>query len=316
MGGANLDVLARSIAPAEPGTSNPGSTTSSPGGVGRNVAEHLARLGTTTHLVAAVGDDRAGEALLAATEAAGVRTEHVVRTAERTGSYTAVLDHDGELVVAVADMGATDLVDAAAVARAEPLVARAGLLVLDGNVGLEALRAALDLGRRHGVPVVLDPVSAPKSRRLAGLLDGSRRLHTLTPNVSELSALVDRPVGDEPDELEAAAAELHARGVEHVWVRRGRRGSLLCSAGVGVSAESGYAAVTGPVVDVTGAGDAMLAAYCHTLLAGHDLARAVEVGHLAAALTVTSPHTVRPDLAQQLDQQLGQQLDLDRSPPR
>ena len=79
-----------------------------PGGVGRNIAENLARLGTRTHLVAAIGGDALGDQVLAATSAAGVHVEHVRRTARATGTYTAVLDADGELVVAVADMAATD----------------------------------------------------------------------------------------------------------------------------------------------------------------------------------------------------------------
>ena len=49
-------------------------------------------------------------------------------------------------------------------------------------------------------------------------------------------------------------------------------------------------------MDVTGAGDAMLAAFCHRLMAGATLADAAAYGHEAAAVTVASPHTVVPDL--------------------
>ena len=54
------------------------------------------------------------------------------------------------------------------------------------------------------------------------------------------------------------------------------------------------------VVDVTGAGDAMLAAFCHALLDGAEPAAAAAYGHAAAALTIASPHTVRPDLTDRL----------------
>jgi pseudouridine kinase len=54
------------------------------------------------------------------------------------------------------------------------------------------------------------------------------------------------------------------------------------------------------VRDVTGAGDAMLAAFAHALLAGHSPVAAARYGHAAAALTLESPHTVRPDLTSQL----------------
>src|SRR6478609_3187794 len=102
VGGANMDVKARSTRAAVRGTSNPGSATMSAGGVGRNVAENLARLGTRTHLVAAVGADALGDQVLSVTSGAGVHVEHVRRSARATGTYTAVLDAAGELVVAVA----------------------------------------------------------------------------------------------------------------------------------------------------------------------------------------------------------------------
>ncbi|MGR7000701.1 PfkB family carbohydrate kinase [Yinghuangia aomiensis] len=69
--------------------------------MGRNIAENLARLGTPTYLVAAVGND-AWRRLLADTSAAGVRLDHVHRSGHPTGTYTAVLDATGELVLAVA----------------------------------------------------------------------------------------------------------------------------------------------------------------------------------------------------------------------
>jgi len=54
------------------------------------------------------------------------------------------------------------------------------------------------------------------------------------------------------------------------------------------------------VVDVTGAGDAALAAFCHALLAGATPREAAAYGHAAAALTIADPHTVRPDLSDSL----------------
>lgn len=291
VGGANLDVKARSTAPLEPGTSNPGTTVTAAGGVGRNVAAALALLGTPTTLVSVVGDDDAGRQVLAETEAAGVDVTMVRHSAPRTGSYTAVLDHQGELAVAVSDMGASDMVGPDAVVAARRAVASAGLVVLDGNLRPDALAAALDLAGEAGVPVVLDPVSAPKARRLAGALRG-RSLHTLSPNTAELGALLGRDLsGASPDALAAAATEF--ADVAHVWVRRGPDGSLLCTAG---EPPQQHARVDGPVVDVTGAGDAMLAAYCHAVLLDRSLDDAVRLGHLAAAATVASPHTVRPDL--------------------
>ncbi|MFI2707875.1 PfkB family carbohydrate kinase, partial [Nocardioides sp. CER28] len=108
IGGANVDLKARSAAPVVAATSNPGSASLTPGGVGRNIAENLARLGTATTLLTAIGPDALGDDLLAATAAAGVGVSLVRRSEVGTGTYTAVLDDGGELVVAVADMAAVE----------------------------------------------------------------------------------------------------------------------------------------------------------------------------------------------------------------
>ena len=290
IGGANVDVKARSTARAVPATSNPGTTSLSAGGVGRNVAENLARLGASVHLVAAVGRDQLGDQLLADTDAAGVEIGAVVRTDRPTGTYTAVLDSDGELVTAVADMGATDLLGTEDVRRVSPLVAAADLLVLDGNLSVAALQAALELAADAHVPVALDPVSVPKARRLRELIDRALPLFLVTPNAAELDAL-----GGDVDHL-------HARGVEHVWVRLGSAGSRLSTRNAGAQPLS---PVPAPVADVTGAGDAMLAAFCHGVLSGRSPVEAARLGHAAAALTVASPHTVRPDLSLDLVEQVS-----------
>ena len=165
IGGANIDVKARSASPAVRRTSNPGTAVLGAGGVGRNIAENLARLGTPTHLVTAVGTDALGDQLIRSTEAAGVGLDHVARVDVPTGSYTAVLDADGELLVAIASMAATEALGATEVEAAADLIAGAALLVLDGNLAGPALEAAR---RAAGdVPMVLDPVSVPKAERLA-----------------------------------------------------------------------------------------------------------------------------------------------------
>lgn len=280
IGGANLDVKARSARLLVPGTSNPGSTVLTPGGVGRNVAENLARLGTPVRLVSAVGDDALGDRVLIATERAGVDVSRVRRVPGGTASYTAVLDAGGELVAAIADMTAVDTIGPEVIESAA--IADAALVVIDGNLPTPSIQTAMRISAEHAVPVVLDPVSAPKARRLASLV-GDHPLLAVTPTCDELAAL-------------GGAHALLERGVGIVWIRRGSEGSLLCTR----DGETELAAIPADVVDVTGAGDAALAGFVHAHLAGATHTEAAAYGHAAAALTVASPHTVRPDLTDDL----------------
>jgi pseudouridine kinase len=290
-----MDIKARSAGPACMHTSNPGLVSWTPGGVGRNIAENLARLGHRPHLVAAVGDDVVGHELLTRTAAAGVDIDYVVRGSHGTGIYVALLNNDGELIAAVSDMAATEAMHVEQVMNSAHVIARAGIAVIDGNLPLEVSRWVVSTSTASGGRTVAEPVSVAKARRLANLLDPGLPVFAVTPNVAELAALVGAPVADAVPAIAAAAARLHERGVAHVWISRGTGGSVLSTAGQEpVCLDAGPA--PGSVVDVTGAGDALTAGFIHGLLRGDDPCDAARLGHRAAAFTIASPYTVRPDL--------------------
>lgn len=285
IGGANVDVLARSAGPLVQETSNPGHTVISAGGVGRNIAENIARLGTPVRLVSVVGADPLGDQLLAGTAAAGVDVSAVRRSADHpTGTYTALLAPDGELSAAVASMAAIDALGPDDIDAG--LVDGAALVVLDGNLAVATAFRAIELAGAVGVPVIVDPVSVPKALRLSPALDN---IAMLTPNRDEIAALTGTTGPD-------AVRRLHDRGIERVWMRLGADGSILS----GPEGAATLDAITTEVVDVTGAGDAMLGAYCHAISNGEPPVEAARFAHAAAALTISSPHTVRPDLTDEL----------------
>jgi pseudouridine kinase len=302
VGGAVLDTKVRTAHAPVLGTSNPGTASATVGGVGRNIAENLARLGRPTVLVAAVGDDPAGDTVLQRTAAAGVECRHVVVSPHPTGTYAAVLDDSGDLHIAVADMRATDELAVADLAVVPTLLGAAEALVVDANLDATVIRWLLSAAQDAGVRSVFEPVSVAKATAAAPVLDGSVRVHTITPNVDELAALVGHPVDDTMDAVRTAADELHDRGVVHVWVRRGTRGSLLSMAtpsdadGPHGSRAVLVGAPEVEVADVTGAGDSMTAGYVHALLDGSDVVEAARYGQVLAALTCASADTVRADL--------------------
>lgn len=282
VGGMNVDTLAHLDGDAVPATSNPGRIGRAAGGVGRNVAANLHLLGDRVTLVGAVGEDEAGDFLLRSLE--GVDTGRVRRTG-RTGSYLAVLDGGGELVIGVADMAATETLRGADVGPVDGF----DWVALDGNLLPGTVADALDIATAAGVPTVVDPVSVAKAARLGTL--ARLPVHTFTPNLDELTAFAGT------SGLITAVQRAHDRGVEWLWLREGARGSRLYGPDGRVRHIPAY---EGRVVDVTGAGDAMLAGYVHALGQGADPADAAEYGAAAAALTIASPEPVRPDLTDDL----------------
>lgn len=296
VGGANMDFKSRTIHPALPATSNPGTTTQAVGGVGRNIAENLARLGVPVSLISAVGRDPLGDQLLSETEKAGVDVRGVLRSAQTaTGTYTAVLDHTGELLIAVAAMQVMQELTPAALQERRAQFSGAAWIIADGNLNADTLTHLLKLAAPTSTKVIFEPVSVPKAAQLFPALDADFAPYGVTPNVDELAALVNHEVPRTDEAIRHAALELHAKGIEIVWVRRGQQGSLLSLP----DDYRAFPALPAQVADVTGAGDAMLAAFTAALLQDENPMPAAPLAHAAAALTIESKYTVVPELSMQ-----------------
>jgi pseudouridine kinase len=290
IGAANLDRKLRSLAGIALHTSNPASQSESFGGVARNIAENLARLGTAVALLTATGKDSSGAALLAHAQSLGIDTGGTLQVDDlASGTYTAVLDQDGEMVVALADMALYDRLDAAFIDGRQARIAASALVVADLNLPLEAVDAVVAQARRVDAPLVLVAVSEPKMARLPRDLSGVR---LLIMNRGELAARVGRELGSET-ELDAAVAEVRAQGVRDLIVTRGAEGVMYTRGGDIVRLYAHGA----EVVDVTGAGDAFAAAVCWSLLQdADDLELACRRGLKLSALTLGVAETVHPQL--------------------
>ena len=291
VGAANIDRKLRASSQLVMGTSNPASGLESFGGVARNIAENLARMGAAVSLITAVGADSSGRALLAHADNVGIDTRGCLRLDDAgSGTYTAVLDGDGQMVVALADMAIYDRITPAFLGMRQQQRAGASLIVADLNLPMEAIATLQRDAALDSISVVLVAVSEPKMNRLPPSLEGVR---LLILNAGELAARVGRPLNKDAD-LAPACRELQAQGAQDVIVTLGAQGVLYtCAGGV-----EHLAASHAEVVDVTGAGDAFAAAVVLSLQGGgNNLALACRRGLQLAALTIACRETVCPQLA-------------------
>lgn len=284
IGGFNIDRKLRLLARALPGSSNPCESHETPGGVVRNVAENLARLGLPVALVAAVGDDAGGRMLLEQAASVGIDTRAVIRLRRQVSdSYTAVLAPDGSLELGFAAMPLVERLNPWALEASKALRATAALVVADGNLPTDAWPLLLGEARASGIPLVGVAVSEAKMERLPDRLDG---LHLLVMNAGELATVAA--------DANAAFEALHARGVSCVLVSKGAEGLLLSTPG---RAPRHWPAPQVRVVDVTGAGDALSAGICASLLRlPDDFDAAACLGLDLAALTLQTADSVHPEL--------------------
>ena len=298
IGGANIDRKMRTLSPLQMGTSNPVRVQETFGGVARNVAENLARLGAPTQLLTAVGQDPAGAHLLAALRDFGVDTGGCLSVdGLSSGTYTAILDDSGEMVLALAHMDVCARQTPEWLRQCAAQRAAASLVVADLNLPADSVAQLLHDAQVSAAPLVMVAVSEPKMANLPVDLNG---LSLLILNWGELCTRVGRTLNNEAD-IAAACREVHAQGARRIIVTRGAQGVWFSDSS---DDNDGLSHIPAPVVsvrDVTGAGDSFSAAVCWSLFhAPDDLGLAARRGIALSALTVQAEHSVLPDLNVQM----------------
>ncbi len=289
-GGANVDIHGRSSQPVLTKDSNPGHVQIAAGGVARNVAENLARLGIATRLFSAVGDDQHGKYLLRACREAGVDVQGIQQLpAGTTSTYLSIVDHDGEMLLGVNDMQILEQLRVESLQAFAPLLKNAALLVVDTNLPAAVLAWLFEIAT--DVPVFVDTVSAAKAPRLQPHL---QHVHTLKTGVIEAEALTGLKANT-PLQLQKVADRLHSDGVRRVFVTRGDKG-VFYSDGQSRGTDTPQRRKR-PVRNAGGAGDAFLAGLAYAWLQQMDLADSIRFALATAELTLAHPGTNRPDLS-------------------
>lgn len=290
IGGANIDVHGRSTQPLRSQDSNPGEVQISAGGVGRNIAENLARLGVDTRFISAVGDDHHGQVLMRLSREAGIDVQNVIEIPSATTStYLSVLDDCGDMLVAINDMS---IIDKLTVDRLQPLQAmlkQSALIVVDANLPTETLAWLSETFL--GTPIFADTVSTAKAPRLGAHL---QHIHTLKTGTIEVEALLGQDVRNKA-QLVRAAKILHSEGVKRVFITRGENGVFYSD-----DDQSGSQKIATSKHDIRnagGAGDAFLAGLAYSWLEDWSLQASLDFSLAAADITLAHPGTSNPALS-------------------
>ncbi|MDR1421204.1 MAG: PfkB family carbohydrate kinase [Treponema sp.] len=285
IGGVNADVSGISLKPVRKADSNPAHIHMNAGGVGRNIAENLLRLGARVIFVSAVGDDLFAEFLRERFAVSGLDASRlVVREGMGTGLYILLLEPAGELFAAVNSMEAVESITPADLENIRGDALASDLVILDANLLPETLDAAARLA--DGVPLMADTVSAEKAGRVEGILP---RLSLLKTNRAEAAVLAGFPL-DTEEALREGCRRLLSSGLGEIFVTLGARG-VFCASGEGMFMLPALPART---VNVNGAGDAFAAGaawrYClggaSGISGGRGAAARGLFGTAAAAITV------------------------------
>ncbi len=251
---------------------------SHPGGKGANQAVAAARLGGRVGMIGCVGKDDFGRTLKQDLSEEGVDVEHVRETDQAaTGTAMIVVDPQGENSIIVAP-GADFTVTPDDVFSREDLFTEADVVLLQLELPLPTVRAAIDVARRRRAKTILDPAPMP-----AKFCDELCAVDVLSPNVVEAERMTGQKALEERVD-KMIASQLIARGAKCAVLKLGSRGALVVCADQHFYRVPPYKVT---VQDTTAAGDAFTAALGLAIARGQHLREAAKFANAAGALACT-----------------------------
>ena len=265
----------------------PGHIKISFGGVCRNIAENLARVGVETKFISTLGDDENGKSIFEHSKKLGYSMEHsLFLKNESTPTYMAILNHQGEMESAVVDMESLNKMDESFIEGKHEVFANAEYTIVDSDnpVLLEYI-----LKKYEGVSnFILDPVSAKKARKIRHLI---KYFHTIKPNRFETEALCGFKIESNED-LRKAGRFFIEQGVKNVFISldadgiyyitsEGEEGTLACSDKIDVK-------------NVTGAGDSFVAGIGYGYMNNLNIKDTLKYSVAMSIITITHEETINP----------------------
>ena len=277
VGSLNLDIVVSVTRMPEAGETVFGTGVENhAGGKGLNQAVAAARLGAEVTMIGAVGTDAAADFLQGIVAEEGINGRFV--TAAPGPSGTALIEVDdvgGNRIVVVPGANATVTAQRVTASIAE--LPDAAVVLVQGEVPVPAIDAALRAGRAIGARTILNPAPVfDIDRSLLALVD------VLIPNEHEAAQLTGMPMESTVDVTEAAQV-LVSSGVGCVVITRGSRGSVWANA----QGSGSFGVFSVNPIDTVAAGDAFCGGFAAALAEGQEFVDALRWASAAGALSTT-----------------------------
>lgn len=280
IGGAHMDRRGFCDGPHQDQTSNPGTFMEEPGGGVFNAARMVRNFGPTVTLANVRGGDATAKAIEQEILERGIIDLPIIHLSRATPSYTAILDHQGELITALADMQLykKGLERHMRHKTTHQAANKADAILFDSNASAETCADIAALGANK--PTFAMAISPAK---VLHLKDSLSLIDCLFMNRREAKALV-------PDA--ATSTELC-----HQLRDLGLKGAVITDGSNPLIAFKGaeQTEITptpmDKIVDVTGAGDAFAGAYIANHLLGKDWATCLNWGMKASRYTIGQTST-------------------------
>lgn len=252
------------------------------GGKGANQAVAAKRLGADVLMVSAVGEDLFGTAALENFRRNGIDTRQIVKIPNVSNGVVMIIVEASGKYRSVYYHGASDFLVPENILQAADDLKQCGLFVIQLEIPLETVYAAVDFANKNNIPVMFNP--SPANKNLA--LEKVCPCEFFVLNETELKFFTGI-AADSPENIRAAVGKLFAYDFKNIILTLGSRGSIWFAEGV----EEFVPTLKVDAVDSTGAGDAFAGCFAKSFAQGKNIRDAIQLASKYAALSVTRKGT-------------------------
>ena len=290
IGGLNIDLQGSSDKPLVFNDSNPGEISMSAGGVGRNIAENIAKLNIHSKILSYAGIDPLGDFVINQSKASKVDMSLVKKHSELpTSQYLSMLDDNNDMLVSISDMRIIDEMSTQDIDHWDSAISESSVVVVDTNIPVKVIEYITE--KYSNIPLFLDPVSFAKTSKILTLIG---KFHTVKPNRLEAELISGIKITDEESMLKAAKI-IFERGCSQIFITLGQDGVFYFD-----GKDYGLYVFEGAnVKSANGAGDAFTAGVVYGFLKLSSIKETTKFASAASVIALRSKNTISEKLSEQ-----------------
>lgn len=288
IGGSNMDIQGVPNNPLTMFDSNPGKVDISLGGVGRNIADNICRLGINTKLISAVGNDLYGNEILSKCKNYGIDVDDCyVSNEDSTSIYVSILNDYNDMQVAISHMDILDKLDVSYIASKHQSINDSVAIVIDTNLRQDVIDYITSTYSH--IPIFVDSVSTSKCMKIKDMLG---RFNTIKLNKYEAEALCDIKINNIED-MKLCAQYLLNKGVKNIYITLGKNGVFCANEEKKLHIDG----VNVNIINATGAGDAFMSGLIYSYLNNFEIEYSAKFSTAASIIALSHENTINPNMS-------------------
>jgi len=283
IGAQNTDIFSKTDNDLIIGDSNPSKINISFGGVGRNIAVNLSRLGHDIHFLSVFGDDVFSQSAGQNLKEIGIDIGHSLFLKNQNNSiFLGIMNKENNLHLGLSDMAIIEHLNPEFFKTKKDYIEGFDMLVIDNNLCAKAIEYLLH--QYESKTIIMDAVSAQKAPKLLPYL---HQISLLKVNQLELHELSNA------SSIEEQLNDLHDRGAQSILLTQQDKEAILSRKENRISQTPQK---VDSILNSSGAGDAFLSGFIHGMINNYSEEQKLKLANSAARITLNSDDSTSIEL--------------------